>query len=101
MSNLPVASGAFAVQRVAREQRQAGATITRHAIRESMLAEIDRIDSQALGDALKASLDEEVALLDYGQQLAGDNPSAAVLVLRKVQLASAVNNRRIQSRFGA
>jgi hypothetical protein len=101
MSNLPAAPRAFAVQRVAREQHQAGVTVVRHAIQESMLAEIDRIDGQALGDALKASLDEEVGLLDYGQQLAGDNPAAAVLVLRKVQLASAVNNRRIQSRFGA
>jgi hypothetical protein len=97
---LPALSRTLEIQQGVRAQRRAEAMVLRHGLAARVQAEVDQIDSQALGDALKASLDEEVGLLDYGMRLANGNQAAAELAARKVGMQSAVNNQRIMRRFG-
>jgi uncharacterized protein YicC (UPF0701 family) len=73
----------------------------KYALKSREEAEQDRLDSQAMADALRASLDEEIDLLDYGLRRAGGSPVKAELVARKLDMLSATNNRRISRRFGA
>lgn len=81
-------------------QRRTELQVFQHSVRARYQAEIDRIDSQAAGDALRAALDEETDLLDYGLRLANGSASKAELVARKVELLSSTNNRRFSRRFG-
>ena len=65
------------------------------------LAEYDRIDSQALGDASRASLAEEFETLDWGLEHANGSAAKVELVHRKhLEIQSAINNRRTARRFG-
>jgi hypothetical protein len=64
-------------------------------------AECDRIDSQAVSDAVRTALEEELNLLDWGMQEASGSAAKAELVARKVAIQSRINNARIQRRFGA
>jgi hypothetical protein len=84
-----------------RSQRRAELRLFDHSLGARFNAEADRIDSQAVADALAASLDEEMALLDYGVRRAGNSAAKAELVARKVELLANINNRRINRRFGA
>jgi hypothetical protein len=66
---LPTISRSLEVQRGARAQRRTDAVVFQHGLETKVRAEIDQIDSQALGDALRVSLNEEVALPEYGKHL--------------------------------
>jgi hypothetical protein len=66
-----------------------------------LLAEKDRIDSQAIADVSRAALDEELNLLDYGLTRAGSSAAAVELVARHVERVVTINDRRITRRFGA
>lgn len=71
-----------------------------YALAARVRAEIDRLDSQAIGDASRAALDEEVDLLDYGLARAGGSAAKTELVARHVERLAAINDRRITRRFG-
>lgn len=88
------------LQAAARAQRSTELRVFRHGLDARLRAECDRIDSQAAGDALRAALDEELDLLDYGLRRTGGSAAKAELVARKVEMLSSINNRRVSQRFG-
>jgi hypothetical protein len=83
-----------------RAQASAELEIHQHFLWTRALAEKERLDAQAAGDALRASLDEELRLLREGLALAGQSAAGVELVARKVELLAAVDNRRFSRRFG-
>lgn len=83
-----------------RDRAKAELTIYGHFLRTRTEAEVDRLDSQAVADASRAGLEEELDLLDYGMARAGQSAAKVELVARHVERLSAINNRRIARRFG-
>jgi len=69
-------------------------------LRTRALADIDRLDTQAIADASRAALEEECGLLDYGLAQAGQSAAKAALVGRHVERMATINDRRITRRFG-
>lgn len=63
-------------------------------------AQIDIYDSQALADANRAAVCEEMDLLDYGLSRAGTSAAKVEIVARAAQRMATVNDRRIMRRFG-
>jgi hypothetical protein len=49
---------------------------------------------------MRAALDEELDLLDYGLRRANGSLARAELVARKVEMLASINNRRVGQRFG-
>jgi hypothetical protein len=82
-------------------QRRTELEIFKYHLGARYTAEIDQIDTRALGDVLQYALDEEMALLDRGLERANGSRAKAELVARKVTMLSDINNRRISRRFGA
>lgn len=83
-----------------RAQASTELAVFRHALETRALADIDRLDSQAVADASRAALDEEVDLLDYGLARASGSAAKTQLVIRHVERAAVINDRRITRRFG-
>jgi hypothetical protein len=106
MSNLPVpsdAGGSLSPRQTARASRalaKANMRVFSHGLDAQAKAEEDRQDTQAVADALRTALDEELGLLRDGLALAGRSPAAIELVARKVELLSNIDNRRISRRWG-
>lgn len=88
------------MQAAARAQRSTELAVFRHSLDARLRSECDRIDSQAAADAMRAALDEELDLLDYGLSRANGSAAKAELVARKVEMLSSSNNSRINRRFG-
>ena len=90
-------------RQIVRAQRDEAATaleVHRHFLRSRALADKERLDAQAAADALRAALDEELALLRDGLAQAGQSAAGVELVARKVELLANVDNRRFTRRFG-
>jgi hypothetical protein len=83
-----------------RAQTRAGLHVFSYALEARTRAEVDRLDSQAVADASRTALDEEVDLLDYGLAQAGGSAAKVALVARHVERLAAINDRRITRRFG-
>jgi hypothetical protein len=97
-------SGGLSKRQMARARRAGLSTdlvVVRHGRNAQALADMDRQDSQAAADALRTSLDEELALLRDGLAQAGQSAVAIELVARKVEMLAGIDNRRIARRFGA
>jgi hypothetical protein len=73
--------------------------VFRHGLEASARAEMDAQDSQAIADAARTALDEELALLRDGLNQAGQSAAAVELVSRKVELVANTNDRRLARRF--
>lgn len=89
------------LDQVRRAQASSELEVFRYGLGARARAEMDRIDSQAVADATRAALDEELALIDYGLARAGQSQAKAELVARHVQRLSDINDRRLTRRFGA
>jgi hypothetical protein len=106
MSNLTVPSDAggllspWQTARASRTLAKANMRLFCHGLEAQAQAEEYRQDTQAVSDALRYSLDEEIALLRDGLALAGQSAAAIELVARKVELLSNIDNRRISRRWG-
>jgi hypothetical protein len=87
--------------RALRSQRRTELRLFEYSLGRRLAAEEDRVDAQAVADALRTSLDEELDFLDYGLRRAGDSPAKAELVARKLEQLAFINQRRIGRRFGA
>jgi hypothetical protein len=87
--------------RARRAQLSTELAVFRHGLRAQAEAEMDRQDTQAVADASRTALDEELGLLRDGLAQAGQSAAAIELVARKVELLSNIDNRRIARRFGA
>lgn len=83
-----------------RAQASSELEVFRYGLGARARAEIDRVDSQAVADATRAALDEELDLIDYGMSRAGQSAAKAELVARHVQRLSEINDRRLNRRFG-
>lgn len=82
-----------------RAQRKMEVAVFRHGLQAAARAECDRQDGQAAADAIRASLDEELSLLDWGLHRAGASATKVELVARKVQMLSSLNDTRLTRRF--
>lgn len=87
--------------RARRSQLSTELAVFRHGLQAQAQAEMDRQDTQAVADASRTSLDEELALLRDGLAQAGLSAAAIELAARKVEMLANINNRRIARRFGA
>lgn len=83
-----------------REQTDTELELFRYSLQARLRAEIDRVDSEAIADAARAALQEELAFLSDGLARAGASQTALELVSRKLDLLSNANNRRLARRFG-
>jgi hypothetical protein len=83
-----------------RIQRRADIAVFRYGLQAAMRAEFDRQDGQAVADAIRASLDEELDLLEWGVHRAAGSAAKTELVARKVQMLSSINDRRLTRHFG-
>lgn len=104
MSGLPSPRGdgrpSKQVVRAVEKQRQQELAVFEHHLDAIFLAEIDRLDTQALSDAVKTSLEEEIGVLDWGLERAAGSAAKAELVSRRVAMQSNINSARIARRFG-
>lgn len=73
--------------------------VFRHTVRAQAMAAMDAADSQALADAARAALDEELRLFDEGIARAGTSQTKLALVSQKLALVSQANNARLARRF--
>jgi hypothetical protein len=84
---------------LARLQDRAEMDTYRHGLEAAMKAEFDRQDGQAVSDAIRSSLDEELDLLEWGLHRAEGSTAKIELVARKVNMLSQLNDRRLTRRF--
>ena len=63
-------------------------------------AQVDIYDSQALADANRAAVCEEMDLVDYGLSRAGISAAKIEMTARAAQRMATINDRRIMRRFG-
>jgi hypothetical protein len=88
------------VRTAALNQRQTALAIHEHHLGARYVSECDQIDTQAVADAARTALDEELSLLDWGMEQAAGSAAKAELVSRKVSMLAQINNRRISRDFG-
>lgn len=74
--------------------------VFRYGLGAQARAQIDIHDSQALADANRAAVSEEMDLLDYGLSRAGASTAKVEITARAVQRMGTINDRRITNRFG-
>lgn len=94
------ASHSRQVVRAVQAQERTELAVFEHHLQARYLAEIERIDAEALGDVVKTALDEELGVLDYGMEQAAGSPAKAELVSRLVSMQSKIDGARIARRFG-
>jgi hypothetical protein len=82
-----------------RATSEAELTRFRYALDTRLQADMDRLDTDALSGALRAALEAEVGLVEYGLRLAGNSQVKLELVADKVALLSEINAARIRRRF--
>jgi hypothetical protein len=70
-----------------------------HQVAAWVKVEKDATDSHAVTEVLRASLDAELGLLDYGLARANGQAAAVALVGRKVAMAASINEARISRAF--
>ena len=87
-------------RRAAVAQSRTELEIFTHHLQARFQAECDRIDSAAIADVTKAAIEEEVAVLDYGLDLAQGSAAKIELVSRLVGVQSRIDTARISRRFG-
>jgi hypothetical protein len=63
-------------------------------------AQVDIYDSQALADANRAAVSEEMDLVEYGLSRAGTSAAKIEMTARAAQRMATINDRRIMRRFG-
>jgi hypothetical protein len=86
--------------RAAEALRRTELAIFQHGLEARYLAEIDRIDSQAVADVVRAALEEELSVLDWGLERADGSAAKAEIVARKVTIQASIDSTRIVRRFG-
>lgn len=74
--------------------------VFRYGLGAQARAQIDIHDTQALADANRAAVSEEMDLLDYGLSRAGTSAAKVEITARAAQRMATINDRRILRRFG-
>jgi hypothetical protein len=83
----------------ARREAENGLVI--HQLHRHLDQEMSRIDAAATSTAVKATLDTELEVLQYGIDKANGSAAAAKLVADRVEQLSRINTQNINRRFGA
>ncbi|MGA7966748.1 MAG: hypothetical protein WCB49_12855 [Gammaproteobacteria bacterium] len=97
----PIDPGGFRqVAKAVHAQERTELAVFEHHLQARYLAEVERIDAEALGDVIETALDEELSTLDYGMELAAGSAAKGELVSRLVSLQSKIDGARIARRFG-
>jgi hypothetical protein len=84
----------------ARAMERTELEIFKHHLVARFNSECERIDAHALSDVIKAALEEEFSVLDWGLNQADGSPAKAELVARMVSMQSSIHSARIARRFG-
>jgi hypothetical protein len=95
--------GPFSRRQQAAAQRSQASTeleLYRYFLEARAVADRDRFDTQAVADATRCALGEEIGLLDFGLAQAGQSAAKLALVARHVERLANINDRRISRRFG-
>lgn len=105
MSNLPAhlpggVPNSRQVVRAARAQEQTELAILEHQLAAFYDKECAVIDSEAITEVTKNSLDNALGVLDYGLDKAGDRPAARELVARAVSRMEQLEDAAIMRRYG-
>jgi hypothetical protein len=95
----PYDSGLSAWSPDSRAQRRVERGLFRHQLSARARAEIDRMDGEAVADAIRESLDNELDLLEWGIHRADGSAAKTELVARKVSMLSQLNDRRLTRNF--
>lgn len=93
-------SNARHVAKARRAEASADLDLLRYSLKAHILAEADRLDSEAARDASRAALDAEFDLLDHGLARAGGSVAKTAIAARHVERLVTINDRRITRRFG-
>ena len=80
--------------------RKAETEVFNYGVRASVTSAKERIDALAASDATRFCLGEELNVLAYGKDRAGDDPDAQAIVRRKVNGLADRNDRRLDRRYG-
>jgi hypothetical protein len=72
----------------------------RYSLGARFRGQVDVYDSQALSDANRAAVSEEMDVLEYGLSRAGASAAKVEMTARALQRMAAINDRRITRRFG-
>jgi hypothetical protein len=83
-----------------RDQASTELAVFRYGLRTHAEAAMDRLDSEAVADASRTALEEELDLLDFGMGRAGQSAAKAAIVARHVEKLVSINDRRLTRRFG-
>ena len=86
--------------RAKRAQTSAELELFRYQLAARVRSEMDRIDSEAIADAVRVALQEELSFLSDMLARAGTSQTALELVSRKLDFLSQSNSRRLARRFG-
>jgi len=105
MTNLParlddLPGNSRQVVKAVQAQERTELAVFEHHLTARYLAEIERVDAEALADVIKSALDEELGVLDYGLEQAAGSPAKAELISRLVSMQSKIDSARIARRFG-
>jgi hypothetical protein len=86
--------------RAVQSQRRTELAVFEYSLEARYVAEVERIDAQALSDVVRCALEEEITNLDWGLEQAAGSPAKSELVARKIAMQSKINSARIARRFG-
>jgi hypothetical protein len=107
MSNLTVPSEAGRALSPRLPSRKASRAVAKshmrvfhHELEVWAMLEEERQESEAVADASRTSLEQELRLLREGLALAGQSAAALNLVSRRVELQANIDTRRITRRWG-
>lgn len=90
-------------RQIAEAQKAEAATMLelhRYMLGAQFRAQISIYDTQALGDANRAAVSEEIELLEYGLRRAGSLGAGVEIVARASQRMALLTDRQIIRRFG-
>lgn len=88
------------IRKAVQAQEQTELAVYEHHLTARYLAEVERIDAEAVADVIKNALDQGLSVLDYGLNQAAGSPAKAELVSRLVSMQSKIDSARIARRFG-
>ena len=85
--------------KASRAHQRAMLEVFQYELDRHVRAQKDQIDTQALGDALRCALNEEMDFLDDGLDRANGSQAKLEILAPKLALYSRKNNARIERRF--
>jgi hypothetical protein len=88
-----------ASRRTQRAHERAEIELHSYAIQAWTTSMMDQIDTAALGEAIRASAEEEMDTYDEMMLIAGDSRVKQQIVMRKLAIMSNTDNARLRRRF--